>query len=216
MYLHKTNVLIRKMFPRFVWKQDTTEKVIYLTFDDGPIPEVTQFVLDTLKEYDAKATFFCVGDNVLKNPAIFQTVLEAGHQVGNHTHNHFNAWDTEDELYCQNVAECRLVMENELLKFGKRERVHLFRPPYGKLNYKLVKSLSKEYKLIMWDVLSGDFDPHLSPQKCLEKTITCTERGSIVVFHDSIKTQKCITYVLPQYLDYFSKRGFRFEGITSL
>lgn len=216
MYLHKTNTLIRKMFPRFVWKQDTKEKVIYLTFDDGPIPKVTQFVIDILKKHEAKATFFCVGDNVIKNPDLFQAILEAGHQVGNHTHNHFNAWETEDKLYYENVAECRLVMETELQKIGKMDRVHLFRPPYGKLSYKQAKHLSKEYKLIMWDVLSGDFDPYLSPQKCLEKSIECTEKGSIVVFHDSLKTEKCIKYVLPRYLEYFSKKGFRFEGIVGL
>lgn len=213
MYLHKTNALIRRIFPDAIWKKDTKEKVIYLTFDDGPIPKVSQFVIDTLKKYEAKATFFCVGDNVMKHPAVFRAILEAGHQVGNHTYNHFNAWGTDDQLYYENVAECRLVMETELQKFGNMERVELFRPPYGKLKSKQIKYLSKKYKIIMWDVLSGDFDPCLSPQKCLEKSIKHTEKGSIIVFHDSLKTENCLNYVLPRYLDYFSKKGFRFERI---
>ncbi|MFM2268209.1 MAG: hypothetical protein RL757_1650 [Bacteroidota bacterium] len=202
MYFIKTPKIVSDLFPNFTWKIPTTEKKIYLTFDDGPIPEVTPWVLEQLAKFDAKATFFCVGDNVRKHGDVFRQVLAAGHTVGNHTMNHFDGWKTESIDYFHNARNCARLVNSPL-----------FRPPYGRLKPKQANFLQRHYKVVMWDVLSGDFDPTISPEKCLKNVIGAAGRGSIVVFHDSLKAEKNMKYALPRVLEHFAAKGYKFESL---
>ncbi len=204
MYLVKTPDFIQSLFPNFTWKIPTKEKIIYLTFDDGPIPEVTPWVLETLEKFNAKATFFCVGENVKKNPGILKQIVAAGHSVGNHTYNHLNGWGTDNIPYFHNTRHCANLVKSSL-----------FRPPYGRLMPKQAQFLQRHYRIIMWDVLSGDFDPNISAEQCFNNVKQKTRKGSIVVFHDSLKAFEKLKIVLPQVLDYFSKKGFRFEALQN-
>ena len=156
-------------------------------------------MLDT---FDAKATFFCVGENVERNPDIYKDILLRNHTVGNHTYNHVNGWKLESKDYYNNVDKCNDMIETTL-----------FRPPYGKLSTAQHKLLEKDYNMIFWSVLSGDFDQNITPEKCLENVKSAVTKGSIVVFHDSIKAFKNLVYTLPAFLDYFYKKGFRFKSI---
>lgn len=206
MILHKTPFFIPLIFPKMVWKIKESEKVIYLTFDDGPIPEVTEFVLETLDKYKAKATFFCVGDNIAKYPEIFQKIIVANHSIGNHTYNHLKGWNTPNEAYLNNVALCENLIGNESKM--------LFRPPYGRIKNSQIKLLSQKYTIIMWDVLSADYEKIISKESCLKNTIKATDKGSIVLFHDHYKTYEKIKYVLPAYLEYFTEKGFIFKSLS--
>lgn len=202
MYLARTPRLVQALMPAYTWRIPTVEKVIYLTFDDGPIPEVTPFVLDELQKFGAKATFFCVGDNVSANQKVFQKVVQAGHSVGNHTFNHLSGWGTDDLPYFHNIRKAaRLVKSN------------LFRPPYGRMTPSQRSFLERHYKIIMWDVLSGDFDQDLGQEDCLKNVISNVRPGSIIVMHDSLKAEKNLRFVLPRVLQHFSEKGFRFEAI---
>lgn len=203
MYLVKTPQFIQNLFPNFTWKIPTQEKVLYLTFDDGPIPEVTPWVLEQLKAYNAKATFFCVGDNVQKHNDVFEQVLDGGHSVGNHTFNHLNGWSSENIPYFHNVRRCARLVKSEL-----------FRPPYGRLRPKQAQFLQRHYRIIMWDILSGDFDQNLSKEQCLKNVMGYANAGSVIVFHDSIKAQERLEFVLPKVLEHFSAKGFRFEALS--
>ena len=205
MYLHYYNWVFRALLPKRLWKKDSQEKVIYLTFDDGPIPLVTDFVLDELARVGAKATFFCVGENVLNHLVVYDRILKEGHRIGNHTHNHLKGSITEPSIYFDNIKKC-----SSQLGYVSSAK-ELFRPPYGRLTSKQFKLISKDYEVVMWDVLSGDFDQSLSREKCLKKTIQYSGKGSIVVFHDSVKTIEKLSWVLPRYLDHFHKLGYRFE-----
>ncbi len=212
MYLHFTNRFIHKVFPHFIWKINTAEKVIFLTFDDGPIPQITPWVLDELDKYKAKATFFCVGDNIGKNPLIFEQIISKGHTVANHTFNHLNGWQTADETYLENVQLCKDYLQNyqQDIKIDTRQ---LFRPPHGRLSATQSKILRNDYQIVMWDVLTGDFDQKLDKDICLQKAIKYTNKGSIVVFHDSQKAKKNLYHALPRYLEHFNNQGFRFEKL---
>ncbi len=206
MYLVKTPWLLKKMYPQLIWDGDKSNRTIYLTFDDGPIPFVTPFVLNILAQYNAKATFFCIGDNVTKHTEIFENVKAAGHAIGNHTFNHLKGWDTDDEAYLQNFIKA-----DELLQTS------LFRPPYGRIKrsqIKLLKQCKPDIKIIMWDVLSGDFDVNLSPEKCLQNVLKYTEPGSIIVFHDSLKAFDRLEYVLPRAMEVWSKEGYNFSCLN--
>ena len=205
MYLVKTPRFMQAMFPNYTWNVKTDEKVIYLTFDDGPIPEVTPWVLEMLEKYDAKATFFCVGDNVEKHPSIFEQVLDAGHAVGNHTYNHLNGWETDILPYFHNVRNCARLVQSSL-----------FRPPYGKLTPKQTQFLARHYRIVMWDVLSGDFDQTISKDECLNNVLLSARRGSVVVFHDSLKAESRMKYALPRVLEHFSAKGYRFESLENV
>lgn len=209
MYLHFTPLPVQWLFSRYTWRKKVYgEKKIFLTFDDGPVPEVTPFVLDVLKEYNAKATFFCVGDNVRKYPDILTNVVREGHSLGNHTYHHLNGRNTATGKYLENVQNCG----KEIRRLTGRTP-DLFRPPYGRIRKEQSKMLLKEYEIIMWDVLSGDFDPALSPESCLKKSIRYTGKGSVVVFHDNPKAYHNLSYVLPRYLEYFRARGFTFPSL---
>jgi len=207
MFLHYSPFWLRAFFPGFIWRVPTQEKIIYLTFDDGPIPEITEFVLETLEQYHAKATFFCIGDNVRKHPYVFSKVLESGHAVGNHTFNHINGWKTNNDLYLENIKKC-----DEQLKIP----TNLFRPPYGRIKKSQSKFVLKERKIIMWDVLSGDFSASLTPETCLQKTIRHAREGSIILFHDSIKASKNMQYALPRFLDNMAEQGYGFEALPMI
>ncbi|MBF4472227.1 polysaccharide deacetylase family protein [Flavobacterium sp. HJJ] len=208
-YWIKTNTFIKKIFSNFTWDIPNAENKIYLTFDDGPTHEVTEWVLEELKKHQAKATFFCIGKNIENSPGLFQKVINEGHAIGNHTFNHFNGWKTKADDYLTNVTECQ-----NLIDKLHPENSRLFRPPYGKIK----KSQSKElrrlgYKIIMWDVLSADFDQTITPEKCLENVLKNTVSGSIIIFHDSVKAYKNLKYVLPRSLQILKERGFTFDTI---
>lgn len=200
MYLVKTPWWLRMIYSGYTWRMPATEKTIYLSFDDGPHEIATLFVLDTLQQYDAKASFFCIGKNVRLHPDIYQRIIAEGHAVGNHTENHLNGWHTPNNEYLNNIQQAEEVIQS-----------NLFRPPYGRIKRSQAKQLDK--KIIMWDVLSGDFDPLLTPEGCLAYCIKHTEAGSIVVFHDSAKAFPKMKYALPKMLDYFKNQGFQFKAL---
>jgi len=203
MYLVKTPKFIQELFPNFTWKIPTEEKVLYLTFDAGPIPGVTPWVLEQLAQYDAKATFFCVGNNIEKHPEVFEEVKAAGHSIGNHTFNHLNGWSSDNLPYFHNIRHC-----------ANLTKTILFRPPYGKLRPRQTQFLLRHYRIVMWDVLSGDFDPNITEEQCLLNVTRNVEPGSIVVFHDSLKAEEKLRYALPKALAYFAEQGYRFEALN--
>lgn len=209
-YWVKTRWFIKKLFPGFVWDIPAAQKTVYLTFDDGPIPEVTEWVLDLLKEHGIKATFFCIGDNIEKNPHIFKKVIDEGHTIGNHTFNHINGWNTNDTAYYENIEACRQSIINHS---GNDTR--LFRPPYGKIGRQQAKEVkSLGYKIIMWDVLSADFDTTITQERCLDNVIKNATNGSVIIFHDSIKAFPNLEYALPRAIEYLKENGFRFETVS--
>ncbi|KJD32757.1 polysaccharide deacetylase [Tamlana nanhaiensis] len=210
----KTPTVAKKLFPNYVWDIPATKKVLYLTFDDGPTPEVTLWVLKTLKQYQAKATFFCIGNNIEKHPDIFNAVISEGHSVGNHTHNHLKGWKTPTETYIENTLEAQKAIDSHNQNSELRTQ-KLFRPPYGKITNKQGKQLiNLGYKIIMWDVISFDWDKNITNQTCLNNVINNAKSGSIIVFHDSVKAQNNMQYALPKVLEHFAKLGFTFEAIV--
>lgn len=219
MYLIKTPLLLKKIYPKnLLWNKSRVDKIIFLTFDDGPIPIVTPWVLKTLKNFDAKATFFCIGDNIIKHPEVYEQLKADGHQIGNHTFNHLKGWITDDKTYLENYLKCQQLTQT-----------NLFRPPYGRIKRSQIKLIEKQNlsheindfdqsqisnlksQIVMWDVLSGDFDINLSPEKCLKNVLKHTKNGSIVVFHDSLKAWERLEYVLPKALAYWVKQGYQFK-----
>ena len=209
-YLIKIPRIITSYYKNYTWRFKTIKKEIYLTFDDGPTTEVTQFVLDTLKEHQAKATFFCIGKNIEKHPELFKKIIKEGHAIGNHTQHHLNGWKTSLDNYINDIETC----QNTINQFTKNSK--LFRPAYGRIKKSQAKSLiNKGYQIIMWSVLSGDFDTHLSKEKCLDNVVKNTKNGDIIVFHDSEKAFEKLQYLLPLILKYFSEKGFEFMGINS-
>ena len=215
MYLVKSPLLLKWYYSDLIWNKSRSEKIVYLTFDDGPIPNVTDFVLNTLKSFDIKATFFCIGDNIIKHPEVFERLKIEGHAIGNHTFNHLKGWKTDDETYIANSLKCQDLTQT-----------NLFRPPFGRIKKSQVRKLksvfssqfptnkpktaSCELQIVMWDVLSGDFDINLSPEKCLQNVIKNTENGSIIVFHDSLKAFDRLKYALPKTIQYLSDKGYQF------
>ena len=213
-YLVKTPWLLRKLYPSCTWQIPTREKNVYLTFDDGPHPDITPCVLDTLNQYQAKATFFCIGKNVVAHPDIYRRLLDEGHRTGNHTFNHLNGWKVQNDAYVNNIIEASKYIDS-----------NLFRPPYGRITKFQVKILSdiaaykgsdRKFSIIMWDVLSGDFDTKLSAENCTLNVIRKTKPGSIVVFHDSEKAFPNLKYSLPLALKKLSDDGYTFKRIEGL
>ena len=206
-YFVKTPFFLQWLYSSCIWSIKTTHQKIYLSFDDGPHPVITPFVLDELKKYNAKATFFCIGDNVVKYPEVYKQIIDDGHAVGNHTHNHLNGWKTDDKKYLDNIDTAKKYIDSDL-----------FRPPYGRITrFQLSQLKANRFKLtpIMWTVLSGDFDPSISNETCRDHVITNATTGSIVVFHDSEKANEKMSFALPEVLKYFSAKGFVFEKITT-
>jgi len=202
MFLAKSPSIIKKYYPQLIWDLPNEENKIYLTFDDGPIPEVTEWVLDVLKQYNIKATFFCIGHNIEKHPQIFEKIKQRGHAIGNHSFHHLSGWDTDDEVYLRNIDKCQELTKTRLL-----------RPPYGRIKKNQIVSLVSNYKIIMWDVLSGDFDPKTTPDKCYKNVVKHTKSGSIIVFHDSVKAFENVKYALPKAIEYLLEKGFVFDVI---
>jgi peptidoglycan/xylan/chitin deacetylase (PgdA/CDA1 family) len=219
----KKNRFVKWIFPNYIWDIPNHDNKVYLTFDDGPIPEVTEWVLEQLKKYNAGATFFCIGNNIEKHPDIFQKVMQEGHAIGNHTFNHLKGWKTDDKTYIENVALCNNEMaEDKRQKAGKNSldseictlNSNLFRPPYGKIKPSQSRKLrSLGYKIIMWDIISYDFDEQTSNKECLENVLGHVKSGSIIVFHDSIKAEQNLRYVLPKTLKFLKEKGFTCEKI---
>jgi peptidoglycan/xylan/chitin deacetylase (PgdA/CDA1 family) len=206
MYLVKTPFWLKLLYPKLLWEANAANRCIYLTFDDGPIPIVTPFVLNILKKHDAKATFFCIGDNVRKHPDVFEQVKNEGHAIGNHTFNHLKGWKTEDKTYLDNFLQADKLLDTKL-----------FRPPYGRIKRsqaKLLKAAKPGIQIVMWSVLSGDFDVNLSPEQCLNNVIKNVKPGDIVLFHDSLKAQERMEYALAGAMEYWSKEGYTF-GVLS-
>jgi len=201
---HRTPFFLPWIYPTLTWRIPTEEKELYLTFDDGPVHGPTEFVLETLSQFSAKATFFCIGDNVRKHPDVFKKIVDGGHAVGNHTFNHLNGWKVSNPSYLENIKLCDEVFEQNTIE------TKLFRPPYGRITGKQVKSLS-DYTIVMWDVLSVDYAKSLSGKACLHNTIRATRPGSIIVFHDSHKAEKNMTHALPRFVEYFTEKGFSFK-----
>jgi len=207
--LYKTPILLKKLLPGYIWHRHTQAQDLYLTFDDGPIPEVTPWVLNQLAKYEAKATFFCVGDNLVKYPEVVKQALDQGHVLANHTYNHLKGWQTPLQEYLQNVAQCQAALD----KLQPQRRNALFRPPYGRISSRQAAQLRSRYELVMWDVLTNDYDNTLSPEICLQKTLKYTQNGSIIVFHDSLKARRNMMYVLPHFLEHFYGLGYSFKTL---
>ncbi|RTL55527.1 MAG: polysaccharide deacetylase family protein [Sphingobacteriales bacterium] len=212
MYFVKTPWWLCKLYPALTWRIPVKEKTLFLTFDDGPEITATPFVLDVLKQYHAKATFFCLGKNVAEHINIYERILTEGHAVGNHTYRHLNGWKTNNEVYFNDVFEAAKYIDSGL-----------FRPPYGRitrfqasiLQKAASSNMQRTFKVIMWDVLSGDFDTTISSVECLTNVVTYTKPGSIIVFHDSVKAFNHLQFVLPKVLAYFSENGFQFKTIPN-
>ena len=208
-YFVKTPWWLKKIYPSFIWNIKTNEKEVYLTFDDGPHERATPFVLDELKKYNAKATFFCVGKNVVSFPGLYKRIIEEGHTTGNHTYNHLNGRKTPDIKYLQDVTDA-----------AKQINSSLFRPPYGRIKTFQAKHIpaamkDESAKIIMWDVLSGDFDDGITKEQCLQNVILNVKQGSIVVFHDSQKAFNHLQYCLPLTLKFLKGEGFSIKSLLN-
>ncbi|MBL7473909.1 polysaccharide deacetylase family protein [Robertkochia sediminum] len=212
-YLFKTPYLVKRFFSTLLWEMEKEKQGVYLTFDDGPTPEVTPYVLDLLDTYDAKATFFCIGKNIQTHPEIFKDIVKRGHSIGNHTFNHLNASKTDQDTYLKEVQKTETVIR-ELRDQSPPERSKLFRPPYGRMNTALSKALIKEeYRIVMWSLLSADFDPELNTEKSLRNLKTHSREGSIIVFHDSMKAYQNLKALLPGYLEFLKKEKLEMKGL---
>lgn len=210
-YWVKTNWFIKRAFPGFVWHLPGSGKTVHLTFDDGPTPEVTEWVLDVLKQHSVKATFFCIGNNIQKNPEIFQKIIDEGHSIGNHTFNHLNGWKTDNSTYFNNIIATENIIAAGSPHFLNNK---LFRPPYGKIKPSQAAEVRKQgYRIIMWDVLSADFDQNITPEKCLKNVVQNTCNGSVIIFHDSVKAYNNLRHALPKAIEYLKEKGFGFAVI---
>ncbi len=208
----KTNPIIKNIFSNYVWTIPNDEKKVFLTFDDGPTPEITEWVLAHLKKYNFKATFFCIGNNIEKHPELFNQLIVDGHAIGNHTFNHVKGWNTPNKTYLKEVEKCEGMIQHYSINQNLSK---LFRPPYGKIKPLQSRKLRKlGYKIIMWDVLSADYKQTITKEKCLENVIKNVESGSIIVFHDSIKAFPNLEFVLPKTLQFLSENGYQCEIIN--
>ena len=206
-YFVKTPGWLKKIYDSYIWSVPASDKILYLTFDDGPHPEATAFVLKELKKHSALATFFCIGKNVVAYPGIYKQIVDEGHSVGNHTYNHLNGWKTNNDDYLKDIALAAHEIDSDL-----------FRPPYGRITSFQAKNLKpvmkgKDPKVIMWDVLSGDFDIDCTPQQCLANVLFASVSGSIIIFHDSEKAFPKLKYTLPRMLNHFSEKGYLFKAL---
>lgn len=193
---------ITRLFPEAIWKIPTGEKVLYLTFDDGPVPDVTPKILNILKENNIKATFFSVGENVEKYPDIFQRIKKEGHSIGNHTHNHIQGIKCSAKTYWENIGRADTVINS-----------NMFRPPHGIIKRAQYRLIIQKYKLVMWDVISCDYDPKLSPEKCFNNVVDFVSDGSIITFHDSDKAKHNVLNTLPKVIEHLSQQGYTFKKI---
>lgn len=203
--IHRTPFFLPWLYPTLTWRIQDARRQLFLTFDDGPVPGPTEFVLQTLALSNSKATFFCIGDNIRKHPDVFRSVLNDGHEVGNHTFHHVNGWRSSRDHYIAEVGQCE-----EIMQAHNASTRRLFRPPYGRITHAQVERL-KPFDVIMWDVLTMDYRKTLRPERCLRNSISAVRDGSIIVFHDSIKAEKNLYYVLPRFIDHFASAGYSFN-----
>ena len=199
MYVVKAPSLLKFAYPSLIWHKNRTEKQLFLTFDDGPLPDVTKEIQNILKTNQIKATFFCVGENIVRNPKVYESLQAEGHRIGNHTFNHLNGFQHSTRAYVENVYKCHDLTQSTL-----------FRPPYSKITRAQIAALKMDFDIVMWDVISGDFDPMLSPEKCLQNVIKHSRNGSIIVFHDHQKAWPRVEYALPRAIDYWLEKGYSF------
>jgi peptidoglycan/xylan/chitin deacetylase (PgdA/CDA1 family) len=199
---------LRKLYPSAIWSKSPLNKTLYLTFDDGPTPAITEYVLDLLAQYNAKATFFCIGKNILEHPTILKKIASAGHTIGNHTQHHLNGWKTNNDIYLNEVNTCNQTITDVL-----GQSPILFRPPYGKVTHSQYRLLSNSYQLVFWDVLSMDYDITIAHQKIVENVFDYAQNGSVIVFHDSLKASATLQYVLPKVLTHFNQQGYNFAAL---
>lgn len=197
------------LYPQLTWRMPASEKVLYLTLDDGPVPGPTEFALDVLKQFGVKATFFCIGENMQKHPAVMERIPHEGHTIANHTFNHLNGWKTSIGDYVENVLQCDQFIISKSAS-GNHTPATLFRPPYGRITRAQIKALN-HYKIVMWDVITYDYDESITPEACLKNSIKATRPGSIIVFHDSVKAERNMSYALPRFIDHYLQEGFVFK-----
>jgi peptidoglycan/xylan/chitin deacetylase (PgdA/CDA1 family) len=206
-YVTTASWLLKRIYPSALWRMPTREKKVYLTFDDGPHPTATPYVLEQLRAFNAKATFFCLGKNVAQYPELYKRILMAGHATGNHTYNHLNGWKTPDKQYFEDILSARKLIDS-----------NLFRPPYGRITRWQLSQLEErpalQMRAVMWTILSGDFDTSISSERCLENVIRPLMTGAIIVFHDSEKALPHVTATLPKVLSYLEGNGYMMEKIT--
>lgn len=208
MYLITTPWWLRLFYPGCIWQMPAKDKTVYLTFDDGPHPVATPFVLQQLQQYDAKATFFCIGKNVVKHEGIYQDMIAGGHAVGNHTMHHVNGWKVSNGEYLKEVAAAAGLINSPL-----------FRPPYGRIKLSQVREIRRRKatininRIIMWSVLSADFDTRIDGNQCCKNVIENVTRGSIIVFHDSAKSLPRMEYALPKVLHWLTEKGFSMKAL---
>ncbi len=200
MFIEQPPQFIRRLYPRACWRMDSSERAVYLTFDDGPIPEVTPWVLDVLDKYRIKATFFMVGDNVRKHPDEFKMVIERGHRIGNHTYNHLKGMAVHTDHYVANIdkADCYL-------------STNLFRPPHGLMRLRQYRALCERYHIIMWDLVTRDYNPKLNGRQILRKVQQYARPGSIITFHDSLRATHNLYYALPRAIEWLLAEGYEFK-----
>lgn len=198
----KKEHIAAKIFRDLTWHFTGKDNELFLTFDDGPTPEITPWVLAALKEFNARATFFCIGKNVKKHSDLYNQILNEGHSVGNHSYSHIKGWRSSNQKYVESVQKAAQVIDS-----------NLFRPPFGKIRPQQIGQLKQDFKIIMWDVFSRDYDSKLDKEKCLKNVLDFSESGSIIVFHDTLKAERNLKYVLPKVLKHFSEQGFVFNPI---
>ena len=200
MIIEQPAVYLRWLYPKALWRMDRHEKAVYLTFDDGPIPESTPFLLDTLRQFNIKATFFMVGDNVRKYPDLYQQIVDEGHLVGNHTHNHIHGINHTIKEYSYNVEKAKAYIKS-----------HLFRPPHGWMRLSQYAWLSRKYKVVMWDVVTRDYSKWMTDRDIVDNVIRYTRPGSIITFHDSLKSIDKLHYALPESIKWLQQQGYKFK-----
>jgi peptidoglycan/xylan/chitin deacetylase (PgdA/CDA1 family) len=205
---HRTPFFLPLLYPALHWRIPTSKNEIFLTFDDGPVEGPTEFVLQELARASVKATFFCIGDNIRKHPHLTGKIIEEGHVIGNHTFNHLSGWKTTTTQYIDNIRLFESQLTEKNIPNSK-----LFRPPYGRITRDQIRQLT-DFKVIMWDVLTQDYNKNLRSEKCLKNSVEVTRPGSVVVFHDSFKAEKNLKYVLPRFLDHFLEKGFMFKTLA--
>ena len=203
MIIEQPAVYLRWLYPKALWRMDRHEKAVYLTFDDGPIPESTPFLLDTLRQFNIKATFFMVGDNVRKYPELYQQIVDEGHQVGNHTHNHIGGFSHTIKEYSYNVEKANAYIKSRL-----------FRPPHGWMRLSQYAWLSRKYKVVMWDVVTRDYSKWMTDRDIVDNVIRYTRPGSIITFHDSLKSIDKLHYALPESLKWLQQQGYEFKTFS--
>lgn len=208
---HRTPFFLPLLYPSLLWRMNPVSNELFLTFDDGPVPGPTEFVLESLNKFSVKATFFCIGDNVRKNERLFSRIVSEGHAIGNHTFHHINGWKSRQDQYVNDIRLC----DDEFKKTNDADlKSKLFRPPYGRITRDQIKALG-DYRIVMWDVLSVDYNQSLSKESCFRNTLKAVRSGSIIVFHDSVKAERNLTYALPRFLESCLSKGYTFSVIDA-